>query len=69
MIFDIYGRYKVQVRREGAAWRAERIENGRRRPFKDLVIPAHLAEAEIARYLDDMLHEQAGPGTSIRWLE
>lgn len=66
MRFDVYGRYEVEVRRAGDAWRVYRLDNGKRRPFRDLALLPDLPEAEIATHLDDLLHEQAGPGERVR---
>ena len=66
MRFDIYGRFQVEVRREQDAWTAWRSELGKRSRLHDVVIPFHLAEDDIAVYLDDVFHEYAGPGQSVR---
>ncbi len=66
MIFDIYGRHRLEVLREDGRWAIYRLDDGRRRQFSDFVIPAEMEEDQIAGYLDDMLHEAAGPGAAIR---
>lgn len=65
MIFDIYGRYRLQVLRQGDLWVLYRLDGDRRRQFSDFAIPAELGPEEIAGYLDDMLHEAARPGREI----
>ena len=65
MRFDIYGRFQVDIRREGDAWVAYRPGAGTRTPLADLIVPAHLAAADLATYLDDVYHEFAGVGDEI----
>ena len=66
MLFDVYGRYLLEVAREEDRWVPYRIDGGRKRRFSDFAIPAELNAEEIARYLDDMLHEAARPDRSLR---
>ena len=65
MRFNIYGRFHLEVRREQDRWMAYRLTAGTRVPEEELVIPADLAEHELAVHLDDIFHELAGPGQSI----
>jgi len=65
MRFDIYGRFQVDVLREGDAWVAYQVGSGTRAPLHDLVIPADTAEHEIATWLDDVYHEYAGFGQRV----
>jgi len=65
MRFNIYGRFRLEVRREQGRWMAYRLTSGTRVPEDELVIPAELAEDELAIYLDDIFHELAGPGQSL----
>ncbi len=71
MIFDVYGRYLLEIFREGERWRIYRLSPDRnaRLPFADFAIPSDYGPEEIARYLDDMLHESARPGHEIRRLD
>ena len=69
MLFDVYGRYLLAVAREDNRWALYRVDGGRERRFFDFAIPAELDANEIGRYLDDMLHEAARPGRSIRRLQ
>jgi hypothetical protein len=66
MRFDVYGRFQLEVVRAGAEWTIYRLENGRRRPMNDLVIPPDTPTDDVLRYLDDLLHELAEPGRILR---
>lgn len=68
MKFNIYGRFQVEVRREGDAWELYRIELGKRARLNDVVIPSTLEAHEIIVYLDDIFHELAGFGQCIEQL-
>lgn len=68
MRFNIYGRFQVEVRREGHSWQAYRLEQGKRGRMDSVVIPADLDGEEIIVYLDDIFHELAGFGQSIELL-
>jgi hypothetical protein len=69
MKFDIYGRFFVDVTRESGGWRIDRIDQGRRWRMEDLVIPADTPAENISRCLEDLLHECALPGQTIRLLD
>lgn len=66
MKFDIYGRFQLDIRREGNAWVAYRVGPGFLTPLPDLVLPADLDAADLPVFLDDLFHEQASPATAIR---
>jgi hypothetical protein len=68
MKFDIYGRFRVEVRRENEAWIVYRAELGKRTRLHDVMIPPDLAAHEIATYLDDVFHEYAGIGQTVEQL-
>ena len=68
MKFDIYGRFQLEVLRERNAWVAYRLGPGARSREDTFVIPKSLAPDEIASFLDDMYHELAGAGDSVRLL-
>ena len=68
MRFNIYGRFQVEVRREGDCWVVYRLDNGRRALMHDMVIPSAMEEGEIATYLDDIFHELSGPGQRVEML-
>jgi hypothetical protein len=67
MRFDVYGRFQLEVVRERGQWVVYRLGDGKRAPA-ELAIPSWVAQNELATYLDDLLHELAGPGQSIRRL-
>ena len=69
LLFDVDGRYQLEVTREEKCWVLYRVEGGRKRRFSDFAIPAELNVEQIARYLDDMLHEAARPDRSLRRVE
>jgi hypothetical protein len=68
MKFNIYGRFQVEVRREGEAWIVYRAELGKRTKLHDVIVPADMAAEEIATYLDDVFHEYAGIGQTVEQL-
>jgi hypothetical protein len=63
--FDIYGRYELDVVREGAGWQVFKLGEGKRVPLNDLFLPSDLQENEIATYLDDLFHELSRPGETV----
>jgi hypothetical protein len=69
MKFDIYGRYRLEVIREAEAWLVYRVDNDKRRRVFDVVIPSSTRKEEIPTYLDDLLHELASPGATIRCID
>lgn len=68
MKFDVYGRFRIDIVREGARWVVYRIQEGKRVHDDTIAIPAGLRPDEIAGYLDDVLHEWSRPGRKIRGL-
>lgn len=66
--FDVYGRYRLEVHREGEAWVAYRPGAGSNEPLAELTIPPELNADEVEVYLADQLHELAEPGRSLRRL-
>lgn len=69
MRFDIYGRYQLEVVRKDDTWAVYRTADGKRRRETDLVIPPWVPAADVPIYLDDLLHELARPGATIRRLD
>ena len=65
MLFSIYGRFQVDVRREHDGWVAYRVDLGKRRSVEGLAIPSELLEDEMANYLDAFFHELARPGHRV----
>lgn len=68
MRVDVYGRFQLEIVREGDRWAAFRLDCGKRMRLPELAIPAHLEEQEIAEFLDDLYHEASKPGQSVRVL-
>lgn len=66
MRFDVYGRYQLDVVREGERWVVYRVGAGTRAPADDLLVPPDVAPEELVTYLRDLLHELAEPGRSIQ---
>ena len=66
MKFDVYGRFQLEVVREGDAWQVYRLTPGKRVRAHDIVIPADVLASEAATFLDDLFHELAEPGKSVR---
>ncbi len=69
MKFNIYGRFRIEVRRENDAWAVYRSELGKRIMLNDVVIPSDIEADEIAIYLDDIFHEYAGPGQCVELVD
>jgi hypothetical protein len=69
MKFDVYGRFRLEVVREGDGWAAYRLDPGKRTKLNDLIIPSSVEASEIAVYLDDIYHEAARPGDLVRMVE
>jgi hypothetical protein len=68
VIFDIYGRFQIEVLMTSSGWVAYRKGSGLRTPYPDLTIPRDLEDSGLQRFLDDHFHEYAQPGQSIRRL-
>ncbi|WP_133645159.1 DUF7661 family protein [Paraburkholderia flava] len=66
MRFDIFGRYRIDVRRIDGRWKVQRPGNGVVGDVDDIVIPDDIDEQDVEQYLNDLLHEEATPGTEIR---
>ena len=66
--FNIYGRFKLEVRRENDTWVAYRAGLGKRFRIDDLVIPPDLRAEELISYLDAFYHECAEPGRHVELL-
>ena len=64
--FNVYGRFLLELRREGDAQVAYHLDgDGKRRKDNNTVIPPDLPEWKIASYLDDIFHEWAKPGDAV----
>lgn len=69
MKFDVYGRFQIEVRREADQWIAYQVVMGKTSLLRSIAIPAEIQSAEeMAQYLDDIFHEAAGPGQTVRIL-
>ena len=68
MKVDVYGRFQLDLVREGERWVAYRLEPGKRIRISDLAIPEGLGADEVPQFLDDLYHEMAGPGQCVRVL-
>lgn len=62
---DVYGRFRLEVIREGAAWSVYRLEPGKRIAVPELGIPASLTQEEVVAFVDDLYHEMARPGQNV----
>jgi hypothetical protein len=69
MLFDIYGRFEVEVLKISDGWMAYRYSNGLRAPLRDLVLPDNLKESDLEQFLDDHYHEYALPGQAVRRID
>ena len=66
MKVNVYGRFTLDVVREGKQWAVYRLEPGKRIKVRDFVVPSSLREAEIGTFLDDIYHELAKPGQTVQ---
>jgi len=64
--FDVYGKFRVDIVREGDKWAAYSTSDGKRVPINALIIPPSVEEGELATFLDDWYHEAARPGQVVR---
>lgn len=65
MRYDVYGRFRIEVRREGDRWVAYRLGEGVRRLDPDVQLPPETSAEEVRRALEDVFHEFASPGRTI----
>lgn len=68
MRFNIFGRFQLDVEREGEAWVAYRVAGEGRRPEREIGIPSHLEGGEVEEFLADIFHELAEPGDTVSLL-
>ena len=66
MRLNVYGRFKLDIVREGNQWVVYRLELGKRIKVGDFAIPSALREAEIGTFLDDIYHELETPGQTVQ---
>lgn len=56
---DVFGRH-VLVERVGGGWSVSYLgSDGKKRPARDIIVPASVTEAELIEYLADLCHEWA----------
>ena len=62
MRITVYDRDMAVIRKDGT-WQVFYLSgDGKRRRAHDIVIPSHIPENELIRYLEDLLHEWHRPG-------
>ena len=66
MKFDIYGRFFIEVVRADGGWKVYRTSQGRKVVMAEAAIPADAPIEKIPCYLEDLWHESAAPGKTIR---
>ncbi len=66
MRFDIYGQQQLDVVRDSDGWKVYGVGDGKRVLLNDVVIPSEVEENDIPTFLDDLFHELARPGKTIR---
>ena len=66
MRVDVYGLFELDVVRRERGWVVYRVRDGRREAMPELTPPKSLKADELPQWLDDLLHEHARPGTTIR---
>jgi hypothetical protein len=66
--FDVYGLFRLEVRREDDAWVVYRADLGKRCRVDELAIPPDLPADELGNYLDAFYHEYAKPGQRVERL-
>ncbi|NHC12972.1 DUF7661 family protein [Motilibacter deserti] len=64
--FDVYGRLRLEVVRDGGQWRVYRLGDGVRRPDPDVVIPPEVTADRVADVLEVEFHELGEPGREVR---
>jgi hypothetical protein len=69
MRLDVYGRFVLDVVRDGDRWVAFYVGEGKRRRAPDVVLPPDATEGEVLDYLEVLFHEAARPGHLIRRLD
>ncbi len=66
MIFDVYGRFEIEVLRRHGHWVAYRLGPGMRHVDYDVTFAPDIPEDEIEAILDDMFKDLAIPAHSVR---
>lgn len=63
--FVIFGRHTLDVERVADRWVVYHRGEGTRRPAPDMAVPDDVAEDDLARVLEDLLHELGRPGATV----
>ncbi|AOF81557.1 hypothetical protein BSY238_3259 [Methyloversatilis sp. RAC08] len=66
MVFEVYGRFEVEVCEESGAWVAYRLGPGMRHRDYDVSFPRGLAEDRLAEVLTNSFQDLASPGLNVR---
>ncbi len=66
MKLGVYGKFRLEIAREDGRWIAYKLEPGKRVRLSELVIPDWLDEHGVVEHLDDLYHEAARPGQTVR---
>jgi hypothetical protein len=69
MVFDVYGRFPVEVLRENDRWAVRRRAPGKRMILQGPAMPADIPAEGIPRAREDVLHEFAAPDRRIRTVQ
>lgn len=69
MRFDIYGRQQLDVVRDDDRWNVYELSAGTRVLLNDVIIPPDVDEAGLSTFLDDLFHELARPGQTVRRID
>jgi hypothetical protein len=64
--FDVYGRFRIEVVRDGDRWVVYRLGLGTRRHDDAIGVPDSVTPSELRGVLEDLLHEYARPGYELR---
>ena len=65
MKLNVFGKM-IEIVRVHAGWKAFYFGNeGKKRPANDIVLPAHLKEADLVEYIADLCHEWASPANGV----
>ena len=69
MLFEVYGRFRLDILRQDDGWVAYRVEPGKRIKLPELAIPASLEGRVLPEYLDDLYHGMSRPGETVRRID
>jgi len=69
MIFSIYKRFNLEIVSEGGSWVVYKLGNGIKSRMHDIYIPNDVSSDGLVQYLDDIFHEYAVVGESIKKID